>query len=63
MPNTGERREITARVNAKESEMVQESKKLVSRTRELSARSQAKSKSRLADSKKNLAGARLSKAK
>jgi hypothetical protein len=63
MPNTGERREITARVNAKESEMVQESKKLVSRTRQLSASAQARSKTRLAESKKNLAGARLSKTK
>jgi hypothetical protein len=33
MPNTGERREITRRVNAKEAETVQESKQLVSRTR------------------------------
>jgi hypothetical protein len=52
MPYTGERREITGRVNAKEAEMVQESKKLVSRTRQLSENSQAKSKARLADGKK-----------
>ncbi len=37
MPNTGERREITKRVNAKEAEMVQRSKKLVSKTRESTA--------------------------
>ena len=38
MPDTGGRREITQRVNAKEAETVQESKKLLSRTRQLSAR-------------------------
>jgi hypothetical protein len=32
MPNTGERREITKRVNAKEAEMVKQSRKLVSGT-------------------------------
>ena len=37
MPNTGERREITARANAKEAESVQESKKLVSKTKQLVA--------------------------
>ena len=42
MPNTGERREITKRVNAKEAEMVQQSKKLVSRTREITADTDAK---------------------
>jgi hypothetical protein len=52
MPYTGERREITGRANAKEAEMVQESKKLVSRTRQLSENSQAKSKARVADGKK-----------
>ena len=36
MPDTGERREITTRVNAKESETVQESKTLVSKTKQLS---------------------------
>jgi hypothetical protein len=35
MPDTGERREITQRVNAKEAETVQESKTLVSKTKEL----------------------------
>jgi hypothetical protein len=63
MPNTGERREITGRVNAKEAEMVQESKNLVSRTRQLSARAEAKNQARLAETKKNRAGARLSKTK
>jgi hypothetical protein len=63
MPNTGERREITSRVNAKEAEMVQESKKLVSRTRQLSAGTEAKSKARLTESKKDRAGARLFKTK
>jgi len=43
MPNTGERREITARVNAKEAETVQQSQKLVSKTRQLSASRDAKS--------------------
>ena len=52
MPNTGERREVTGRVNAREAEMVQESKKLVSRTRQLSDSSQAKNKARLANGKK-----------
>jgi hypothetical protein len=53
MPDTGERREITRRVNAKEAETVQESKKLVSRTRQLSASTQAKNKARLAETKKD----------
>jgi hypothetical protein len=63
MPDTGERREITRRVNAKESEVIQESKKLVSRTRQLSSTAEAKSKARLAGGKKNPAGIRLSKTK
>ncbi len=63
MPNTGERREITSRVNAKEAEMVQESKNLVSRTRQLSASTEAKNKARRGESKKSRAGARLSKTK
>lgn len=36
MPDTGERREIAQRVNAKEAETVQESKTLVSKTKQLS---------------------------
>jgi hypothetical protein len=63
MPDTGERREITGRVNAKETEVVQESKKLVSRTRQLSASTGAKSKARLAEARKNPAGARQFKSK
>ena len=55
MPNTGERREITRRVNAKEAEVVQEAKKLVSRTRQLSATTESRSKARLAETKKNAA--------
>jgi hypothetical protein len=43
MPNTGERREITARVNAKEAESVQQSQKLLSKTEQLSASKDAKS--------------------
>ena len=46
MPNTGETREITKRVNAKEAETVQQSKKLVSRTRELTADTDAKNLAR-----------------
>jgi hypothetical protein len=46
MPNTGERREITKRVDAKEAEMVQQSKKLVSRTREITADRDAKNLAR-----------------
>jgi len=63
MPNTGERREITRRVNAKEAEMVQVSKNLVSRTRQVSASTEAKNKARHAETQKNRAGARLSKTK
>lgn len=51
MPDTGERREITSRVNAKEAETVQESKKLVSKTRQLSASTQAKNRARFAGKK------------
>ena len=36
MQDTGEKREITARVNAKEAVTVQESKTLVSKTKQLS---------------------------
>ena len=46
MPNTGERREITKRVNAKEAEMVQRSKNLVSRTREITADTHVKNLTR-----------------
>jgi len=52
MPNTGERREITKLVNAKEAEMVQQSKKLVSRTREITAERDAKNLARTSGSNK-----------
>jgi hypothetical protein len=55
MPNTGERREITQRVNAKEAEMVQESKKLVSRTKEVSAETDEKNLARGAGTNKGQA--------
>lgn len=48
MPNTGERREITARANAKEAETVQQSQKLSSKTKQLSASKDAKSLGRSA---------------
>jgi len=51
MPDTGERREITGRVNAKEAEVVQQSKKLASKTRQLSAKMDAKNRQRTADAK------------
>jgi hypothetical protein len=37
MRDTGERREITGRVNAKETETVQQSKKMLSKAKQLSA--------------------------
>jgi len=46
MPNTGERREITGRVNAKEAEVIQQSKKLASKTKQLSATMDAKNRLR-----------------
>jgi hypothetical protein len=52
MPNTSERREITKRVNAKEEQMVQQSKKLVSRTRESTADTDAKNLARTAGKNK-----------
>ena len=52
MPNTGERGEITARVDAKEAETVQESQKLVSKTKQLSASRDAKSLVRSARARK-----------
>jgi hypothetical protein len=52
MPNTGERREITKRVNAKEAEMVQQSKKLVSRTKEITADADAKNLARTSGTNK-----------
>ena len=52
MPNTSERREITKRVNAKEEQMVQQSKKLVSRTKEITADADAKNLARTAGTNK-----------
>jgi hypothetical protein len=52
MPNTGERREITRRVNAKQAETVQQSKKLLSKTRQLSASMEAKNIERIAEIRK-----------
>jgi hypothetical protein len=49
MANTGERREITRRVNAKQAETVQQSKKLQSRTSQLSTSMEAKNIERLAE--------------
>ena len=46
MPNTGERREITKRVNAKEAETVRQSKKLASRTTEITANTDPKNLTR-----------------
>lgn len=46
MPNTGERGEIIRRVNAKESEVVQQSKKLASKTKQLSTGMNEKNKLR-----------------
>jgi hypothetical protein len=51
MPDTGERREITGRVNAKEAEVIQQSKKLASMTKQLSAKMDAKNRQRSADAK------------
>jgi len=48
MPNTGERREITARANAQEAETVRESQKLLSKTKQLTASRDAKSRMRSA---------------
>jgi hypothetical protein len=46
MPDTGERREITRFVNAKEAETVQESKRLISTTKQRSAKTAQESRSR-----------------
>jgi hypothetical protein len=52
MPNTGERREITRRVNAKQAETVQQSKKLLSKSRQLFASMEAKNIRRIAQATK-----------
>ena len=46
MPDTGERREITRFVNAKEAETVRESKKLISKTKQRSAKTAQENRSR-----------------
>jgi hypothetical protein len=51
-PNTGERGQITGRVNAKEAEVIQQSKKLASKTKQLSASMDAKNRRRSAQSQK-----------
>jgi hypothetical protein len=53
MPDTGERREIASRVNAKEAETVRESQKLVSKTKQLSPGWDEKSRERNARTAKN----------
>jgi hypothetical protein len=53
MPKTNGRREITARANAKETETVQESQKLVSKTKEFMA---SKDEQRLLRSVRSLKG-------
>jgi hypothetical protein len=55
MPNTGERREITQRVNAKEADMVQQTKKLVSKTKEVTADTDVKNLARGAGTNKGQA--------
>jgi hypothetical protein len=46
MPNTGERREITGRVNAKEAEIIQKSKELVAKTKRFSTIADSKNLAR-----------------
>jgi hypothetical protein len=46
MPDTGGRREIAQRVNAKEAETVRESKTLVSKTKQLSGNQDSKNQRR-----------------
>jgi hypothetical protein len=52
MPNTSERGEITGRVNAKEAEVIQQAKKLASKTKQQSANMDAKNRRRSAQSLK-----------
>jgi hypothetical protein len=52
MPNTGERGEIAGRVNAKEVEVIQQSKKLASKTKQLLERMDAKNRLRSTDALK-----------
>jgi hypothetical protein len=52
MANTGERGEITGRVNAKETEVIRESKKLASKTKQQTASMDAKNRLRSAEALK-----------
>jgi hypothetical protein len=52
MTNTGERREITARLNAKETETVKQSQNLTSRIKQLIAHKDAKNQVRSAKAAK-----------
>jgi hypothetical protein len=52
MTNTGERREITARLNAKETETVKQSQNLTSRIKQLMASKDAKNQVRSAKAAK-----------
>jgi hypothetical protein len=53
MPNTGERGEIAGRVNAKEAQVVQQSKKLTSKTKQPTASMDAKNRLRSAEALKH----------
>jgi hypothetical protein len=52
MPNTGEREEIAGGVNAKEAQVIQQSKKLASKTKQQSASMDAKNRLRSAEALK-----------
>jgi hypothetical protein len=52
MPNTDERGEIAGRVNAKEAQVIQQSKKLASKTKQQSASMEAKNRLRSAEALK-----------
>lgn len=52
MPDTGERREITSRVNAREAETVKESKQLAAKTKQGAAAADVRSRARSAEGKK-----------
>ena len=53
MTNTGERREITARLNAKEGETVRQAQNLTSRIKQLMANKDAKNQVRSAKAARN----------
>ena len=64
MPNTGERREIKRYTNAKESETVSKSKKLISKTKQSSAKAadeeQARERRNAHESEKSITDAEAS---